>query len=70
MVESRMMDVYPLELVDLAEQARKEYEDLPERVIRRMVRDQLDKAKMRIGHVSKGGIGGMQTQLLEQVRRE
>jgi hypothetical protein len=60
MVESRMMDVYPVELVELAEKARTEYEGLPERVIRRMVRDQLDKAKMRVGPISEGGITEMQ----------
>jgi hypothetical protein len=67
MIEGRLMEAYPAELVDLAEEARKEYQNLPERVIRRMVRDQLDKAKMRAGAIAEGGISRMEREILERI---
>ena len=70
MVESRMMDVYPVELVDLAEEIRRQYEGLPERVIRRKVRDELDRAKRRVGPIVRGGVSGMKKELLEDIRRD
>jgi len=44
------------ELVIEAESIRKKFIDLPERMIRRNVRDSLDKAKSYIGPISKAGM--------------
>ena len=44
------------ELVVEAESIRKQFLDLPERMIRRNVRDSLDKAKSYIGPISKAGM--------------
>ena len=47
-----VIDYLPPELLDLAESVRTEAKDLPEHVIRRRVRDELDNAKRRIGVVA------------------
>ena len=46
----------PKELLDIAERVRGENEGLPEYIVRRRVRDQLDKARLRLGPVSMGGL--------------
>lgn len=46
----------PSDLLDEAERIRREATDLPEHVVRRRVRDCLDKAKRRRGHMIKEGI--------------
>lgn len=45
----------PKELLEIAERVRKESKDFPEHVIRRKVRDELEKAKKRIGKEVEGG---------------
>ncbi len=70
MVESRMMDVYPVELVELVEGIWKQYEGLPERVIWRNIRDELDKAKRRTGAIVQGGVSRMRKDLLRDIRRD
>ena len=44
------------EIMAEAERIRGELKDMPERVIRRQVRDHLDRAKSRIGPIANGGI--------------
>ncbi|MBA4193581.1 MAG: hypothetical protein C0451_03320 [Comamonadaceae bacterium] len=44
------------ELIAEAERLRAQLIDLPERVVRRQVRDHLDKAKSRIGPIAKLGM--------------
>jgi len=46
----------PPEILDEAEAIREELKDLPERVIRRHVRDSLDMAKRRIGPIARAGM--------------
>lgn len=46
----------PSDLLDEAERIRREARDLPERIVRRRVRDCLDSAKRRPGHMVKEGI--------------
>ncbi len=46
----------PSDLLDKAERIRREAGDLPEHIVRRRVRDCLDEAKRRRGHMSKEGI--------------
>jgi hypothetical protein len=53
---SGIVPVMPKELLDIAERVRGENEGLPEYIVRRRVRDQLDKARLRLGPVSMGGL--------------
>jgi len=49
------VDVIPSELIDVATQARQKAAGLPEHVIKRRVRDELEAAKRRIGVHAEGG---------------
>lgn len=60
----------PKELMDVAEQVRGQLHDKPERLIRREVRDQLDRARMRRGAVSVSGPRGMQREIEDAAKAE
>ena len=66
---ARMVDLLPAELLDVANQIREESQGLPERVVRRRVRDALDAAKTRRGPISKGGIGEMHRDLTDRISK-
>ena len=51
-----LFDELPSDLLDEAERIRQKAKDLPEHIVRRRVRDRLDSAKRRPGHMVKGGI--------------
>jgi len=53
----------PPELVAIADEVRVANQDLPERVIRRRVRDALDAARMRPGRIAQGGLDGLKERL-------
>lgn len=53
----------PSELLEVAEQVRSQLHNKPERLIRREVRDQLDRAKMRRGGVAADGARGVELQI-------
>jgi len=53
----------PPELVAVANEARERNRALPERLIRRRVRDALDAARARQGNLAKGGLGELQQRL-------
>jgi hypothetical protein len=57
----------PGELLSLAESARAQISDLPEHIIRRRVRDQLDAAKARRGSLARGGWGQVTEELHEAI---
>lgn len=48
----------PVELINVAEQVRKDNSGLPERIIQRRIRDELDKQKMSAGVAQKAGLSG------------
>jgi len=47
-----------------AESLREELKDLPDRVVRRKVRDHLDMARRRLGPVAKAGVGELDDELV------
>jgi hypothetical protein len=53
---SGLVPVMPNELLEIAQRVRTECRDLDESIIRRRVRDELDKARLRIGPVAIGGL--------------
>lgn len=61
-------DFLPPEILEISEKVREESAGLPERVIRRRVRDALDAAKARLGSIAQGGVGGMRRDLEKSIR--
>lgn len=53
-------EVVPAEIIDIAEKVRNENSDLPERVIRRKVRDACDRARRRMGQETRDAINAEQ----------
>jgi hypothetical protein len=51
-----IVPLVPKELLEIAERVRAENDKAPEYLVRRRVRDQLDKARLRLGPVSVGGL--------------
>ncbi len=60
----------PPELIALASKIREELEGLPERVKRRKIRDQLDRAKRKLGHVSISGFESLEDELASETNEE
>jgi hypothetical protein len=52
------------EILVEAEILREGMKDLPERVIRRKVRDHLDRARQRLGPIAKAGIGELEDEIV------
>ncbi|WP_328529773.1 hypothetical protein OG984_00775 [Nocardioides sp. NBC_00368] len=65
MLNMRILDVVPKDLLDLSDALRKELVDLPPRVIRRKIRDTLDEARLLMGERAQAGEEG----LTEDVKR-
>jgi hypothetical protein len=59
LVETDAQEFMPPELLEVAQRARDEARGLPERTVRRRVRDALDAAKQRQGAVTRGGLDGV-----------
>ena len=51
-----LWEVVPANLISIARDIRQANSDLPERVIRRKIRDELDKQRARLGPVHLGGL--------------
>ena len=51
------------ELLEEAERLREEWKDLPERVVRRRIRDLLDKARRRLGPIALAGLGELDDEI-------
>jgi hypothetical protein len=66
-LEKKVAEFAPKDLFDLAEELRIDAKDMPERVIRRRVRDSLDAARRREGAKAKLGSGGMERDLAEAI---
>lgn len=60
-VELEIAEFLPAELIEVAERVRTESEGLPERIIRRRVRDAVDEAKRRRGPITEAGLSGAHT---------
>ena len=54
-IDRHLQSNIPKELIDIANKVREESKNLPEHVIRRKVRDELEKAKKRPGKRVQGG---------------
>lgn len=52
------------ELMAEAESLREELKDLPDRVVRRRVRDHLDRARRRLGPIARAGVGELDDELV------
>lgn len=59
------LDLLPPELLVAAEQVRERMKSMPEHVIRREVRDTLDRGRQRIGPLVEGGLDGLIDELRE-----
>lgn len=53
------------ELLAEAENLREELKDLPDRVVRRRVRDHLDRARRRLGPIANAGVGDIADDFVE-----
>ncbi len=53
---SSIVPILPQELIEIADRVRRENAGLPEHILRRRVRDDLDKARLRIGPIALGGL--------------
>ena len=52
------------ELLAEAEKLRQELKELPDRVVRRRIRDHLDRARRRLGPIAKAGVGDLDDELV------
>jgi hypothetical protein len=59
-----MTETLSPEFIQIASNVREQYKDLPEHVIRRKVRDELDTAKTRLGKVASGGLQAIEEELI------
>lgn len=57
------LDLLPPELLDSAEAVRDRMKDMPEHLIRREVRDTLDKGRRRVGPLAQGGLDSLMQDL-------
>jgi hypothetical protein len=57
----------PKEFIDRADEFRRDFGDLDERIVRRRIRDALDKMKQEKGPEALAGIGGMEQRLGRQI---
>lgn len=64
-----VVDFMPAELLVLAEQIRSQMKDLPEHVIRRRIRDELDAAKIRLGSLTYGGLSQVEEELFQSLSK-
>ena len=58
------LDLLPADLLDAAEETRTKLEDMPAHVVRREVRDLLERGRRRAGPLAQGGLG----QLMDNLR--
>lgn len=56
-----IFDHIPADLMSVAERVRKENANLPQHIVRRRIRDALDRAKANLGKIHKGGLDGVST---------
>ena len=61
-LDRTLLEVLPHELIEHAEMLRAQAIHMPERVVRREIRDALDKAKRRLGHVTHEGLSTVERQ--------
>lgn len=59
LVETNIPDFVPAEFLAIAERTREEARNLPERIIRRRLRDKLDATKQVVGPIAKDGMGSI-----------
>ena len=52
------------DLIAEAEKLREELKDLPDRVVRRRVRDLLDEARRRLGPIAQAGVGELDEEII------
>ncbi len=52
----QLIEELPTELIDHLERIRKDNTDLPIRIVKRRIRDELDKARLRERDIARGGI--------------
>jgi hypothetical protein len=69
MLDVGRMKWVPAELLSFADEIRDSLVDLPERVIRRRVRDLVDAAKAIIGPLAAGGVKAMEASLKTDLLR-
>jgi hypothetical protein len=69
-LELSITDSLSPELIETANSVRERYGDLPERVIRRNVRDALDEAKARQGKIAAGGLDDIEDELIQASRMQ
>lgn len=62
-LELSITETLSTELIDIANDVRNRCKDLPERVIRRNVRDALDEAKAKQGEIVEGGLQNIEDEL-------
>jgi hypothetical protein len=62
-VDTSLLDALPRDLLAAAEEARQGVRGQSERVVRRKIRDHLDKAKLRAGRVGKAGIEAIEADI-------
>jgi hypothetical protein len=66
-LELRVGEYLPADVLNIANGVREENKDYPELVIRRKVRDALDAAKSRRGELANGGLQALEEELLSAV---
>jgi hypothetical protein len=60
----------PRELIDRADELRQEMSDVDERIVRRRIRDELDRLKLTLGPQALAGIRGMEDNLNRRINSE
>jgi hypothetical protein len=69
-LDIRATEVLSPDLIEVANQVRERYKDMPENVIRRYVRDELDAAKSRPGKITIGGLQALEEELFNEVIKD
>ena len=57
----------PADLLSVAERVRKDAAGLSERVVRRKVRDGIDRAKRKMGPIAQEGVAGIEAAIKEEL---
>ena len=67
MMNMQVLDAVPSELLDLADELRRELADLPPHVVSRKIRDTLDEARQLIGPAAKAGEAGLTREIHDRL---
>lgn len=70
MMNMSVLDAVPKPLIDLADELRKDLQDLPPHVVARKIRDTLDEARLLLGPRARAGESGLTEEVVHRLREQ